>query len=187
MISFSNRNWRKNAWNRHWRSFIVDTGILSNNTKFLSHEFEMTFCSLIKYNDNPPLLRIYANPWLFFYRTRPFTDLWEVSIEHLRQVTLLFRTPDPIWDFHMFFLSIPILFPNVTLFFPDYSLRMSLELVTFSILLAWKRKLAEQWKFAKIEKRTKDTYTWSKVEKDVFEVTKLELLQMLYLGLARAI
>ena len=27
-----------NAWNRHWGSFIVDTGILSNNRKFLSHK-----------------------------------------------------------------------------------------------------------------------------------------------------
>ena len=31
-ISFSNRDTSKNAWNRHWRSLMVDTGILSNNT-----------------------------------------------------------------------------------------------------------------------------------------------------------
>ena len=83
---------------------MVDTGILSNNTKFLSHEFEMTLCSLIKYNDIPPLTRIYTNPWHFFKRTRPFTDLWEVSMfQHLRQGTLLFQTPDPTCDLHMFF------------------------------------------------------------------------------------
>ena len=30
-ISFSNRDTSRNAWNRHWGSFMVDTGILSNN------------------------------------------------------------------------------------------------------------------------------------------------------------
>ena len=36
--SFSNRDASRNTWNRHWRSFMVDTEILSNNTKFLSNE-----------------------------------------------------------------------------------------------------------------------------------------------------
>ena len=27
-ISFSNRDTSRNAWNRHWGSFMVDTGIL---------------------------------------------------------------------------------------------------------------------------------------------------------------
>ena len=35
-ISFSNRDTSRNAWNRHWDSFMVDTGILSNNMKFPS-------------------------------------------------------------------------------------------------------------------------------------------------------
>ena len=35
-ISFSNRDTSKNTWNRHWRRFLEDTGILSNNKKFLS-------------------------------------------------------------------------------------------------------------------------------------------------------
>ena len=35
-ISFSNRGTSRNAWNRHWGSFMVDTGILSNNMKFPS-------------------------------------------------------------------------------------------------------------------------------------------------------
>ena len=59
--------------------------ILLNNTKFLSHECLMTFCSLAKYNENPPPIRLYTDPWPF-YRTRPFTDLWEVSIDHLRRL-----------------------------------------------------------------------------------------------------
>ena len=37
-ISFSNRDTSWNTWNRYWRSRMVDTGILFNKTKFLSHE-----------------------------------------------------------------------------------------------------------------------------------------------------
>ena len=37
-ISFSNRGTSRNAPNCHWRSFIVDRWILSNNMKFPSHE-----------------------------------------------------------------------------------------------------------------------------------------------------
>ena len=37
-ISFSNRDTSRNAWNHHWGSFMVDTGILSNNMKFPSHK-----------------------------------------------------------------------------------------------------------------------------------------------------
>ena len=38
-ISFSNRDTSRNAWNRHWGSFMVDTGISSNNMKFSSHKY----------------------------------------------------------------------------------------------------------------------------------------------------
>ena len=78
-ISFASRDTSRNAWN------LIDTGILSNNIKFLSHECLMTFWSLNKYNDNPPPIRLCVNPWPF-YQTRHFTDLWEVSIEHLRRM-----------------------------------------------------------------------------------------------------
>ena len=37
-ISFSNRDTSRNAWNRHQGSFMVVTGILSNNMKFPSHK-----------------------------------------------------------------------------------------------------------------------------------------------------
>ena len=37
-ISFSNRDTSRNAKDRHWGSFMVDTGILSNNRKFPSHK-----------------------------------------------------------------------------------------------------------------------------------------------------
>ena len=61
----------------------------------------MTFFSLTKYNDNPPTIWLYTNPW-HFYRTRPFIELWEVSIEHLLRMwhadraCLLILTPDPV-------------------------------------------------------------------------------------------
>ena len=37
-IIFSNRDTSRNAWYHHWRSFMVDMGIISNNTKFLFHQ-----------------------------------------------------------------------------------------------------------------------------------------------------
>ena len=82
-----NRDTSRNAENSYWRSFMVDTGILRNNTKLLYRECLMTICSLVKYNDNPPPIRLHTNPWPF-YQTRPLTDLhvWEVSMEHSRRV-----------------------------------------------------------------------------------------------------
>ena len=38
-ISVSNRYTSRSAWNRHWGFLMVDTGILSNKTKFFSHEY----------------------------------------------------------------------------------------------------------------------------------------------------
>ena len=49
------------------------------------HSRMLNDISLTKYNENPPSIRLYTNPW-HLYRTRPFTDLWEVSVEHLRRV-----------------------------------------------------------------------------------------------------
>ena len=74
--------------------------ILSNNIKFPSLECWMTFCSLTIYNDNSPSIRLYTKPWL--YRTRPFTELWEVFKDRLRRMwhadggRLLIRTPGPV-------------------------------------------------------------------------------------------
>ena len=117
------------------KKFLVDMGILSNNTKFLSHECLMTFCSLTKYHHNPPSIRPYSNPWPF-YRTRRFIDLWEVSIECCSMLT-----GDAYSCGHMvpshFGLAYVLLvetirFPELV-FYPEYSLRTSLG--TFSILL----------------------------------------------------
>ena len=124
-ISFSNRDTSRNAWNRDYRSFVVDMGILSNNTKVLSQECLMTFCSLTKYIDNPPPAGLYTDPLPFFllptstfYRlmrgsTRTFaTDVpcWQGTL----------TPPDiwsrPIWDLYMFYLLRPILFPYLYFF-----------------------------------------------------------------------
>ena len=73
-ISVSNLDTPRNAWHRHWRIFIVDTVILSNNTKFLSHKFMLNgILQPDQYNENSPPIRRNTNPWPF-YRTRPFTD-----------------------------------------------------------------------------------------------------------------
>ena len=62
----------------------------------------MSFCDLAIYNDNLLLIRLYTKPWPY-YRTRPSTEFWEVSIiAHLRGVwhadrwSLLLRTPRPV-------------------------------------------------------------------------------------------
>ena len=97
----------------------------------------MTFCSLglTKYNDNPPPVRLYTNPWPF-YRTRPFTELWEVSIEHLRWLwhadrgRFLLRTTGPIqFGICMCSTCRDKSFSRI----PDYAPRTFLG--TFSILL----------------------------------------------------
>ena len=78
------------------------------------------------------------------YRTRPFTELWGVYLEHLRRVwhadrgRLLLQTPGPVpLGLHMFYILYllrPILFSELVVIFPDYALRISLG--TFSILLS---------------------------------------------------
>ena len=93
-ISFSNRDTSRNAWNRHWGSFMVDTGILSNKMKFPSQMLnDILWADHIQWQPSTDQT---------LYRTRPFTEFWEVSIEHLRQVwhadmgRLLLRTPGSV-------------------------------------------------------------------------------------------
>ena len=120
----------RNAGNRHWGSFMFDAGFLSNNMKFPSPEYLMTFCDLTIYNNNP----------LLSVPNSTFTEFWEDSIEHLQLVWHADRRPS--------FLCIPGLVPfrlayvllvetnpfsELVVIFPDYALRISLG--TFSILL----------------------------------------------------
>ena len=58
------------------------------------------------------------------YQTRPFTVFWVDSIEHSRRVWHTDRDAyssghlvPSLWDLHMFYLLIPILFPNLSLFY----------------------------------------------------------------------
>ena len=99
---------------------MVDTGILSNNMKFLSNK--LTFCSLTKYNDNPQAIRLYTNPWLFFLPNSTF--YWLMRGFHRRFATGVacwqgkHTSPAtwsrPIWDLHMFYLLRPIYFSNLS-------------------------------------------------------------------------
>ena len=110
------RDTSSNAWNRHWGSFTVDTGILSNNMKFpLSQKLnDILWPDHIQWQ--PP-----ADKTL--YRTRTFTEFWVVSIENLRWVwhadrgRLLLRTPGPVPLGLAYVLLVETNpFPNLSLF-----------------------------------------------------------------------
>ena len=60
----------QSAWNRHWGSFMVDTGILSNIWDILW----------------PDHTQWQSRTDQTLYQTRPFTEYWEVSIDYLRRV-----------------------------------------------------------------------------------------------------
>ena len=77
---------------------------------------------------------------LTLYRTRPFTEFWVVSIEHLRRVwhadrgRLLLRTTGPVTLGLAYVLLVETnLFSELVAISPDYAIRISLS--TFSILL----------------------------------------------------
>ena len=74
------------------------------------------------------------------YRSRPFTEVWVVSIENMRRVwhadrgRLLLRTPGPVpLGFAYVLLVETNPFRNLSFFLPDYALRISLG--AFSIFL----------------------------------------------------
>ena len=76
------------------------------------------------------------------YRTRPFTEFWVVSIEHLRRVwhadrgRLLLRLPGPVPLVLAYVLLVETnpSFSELVVIFPDYALRIYLG--TFSISLS---------------------------------------------------
>ena len=109
-ISFSNRDTSRNAWNRHWGSFMVDTGILSNNMKFPSHKCEMTFCDLTIYNDNTLLIRLFTELDLlpnFEWFSKNICDGCGMPTGHAYSPGHLVPS---LWDLHMFYFLRPILF-----------------------------------------------------------------------------
>ena len=62
----------------YWKSFMVGTGILSNNTKLFTHECLMIFCSLTGCSGIPPPIGLFAGPWpknlSYFF--------WTIHFEH---------------------------------------------------------------------------------------------------------
>ena len=132
-ISFSNRDTSRNAWNRHWGSFMVDTGILSNNMKFPSHKCKMTFCDLTIYNETPYWSDFVPNS-TFYRLLSGFHRTFATGVA-CRQGTL---TPPDTWSRPcgtcIFSTCWDQSFSELVVFFlPDYALRISLG--TFSILL----------------------------------------------------
>ena len=122
----------RKAWNRHW-GFMVDTGILSNNMQFPSHK-----CSITFWSDH---IQCQLPTDQTLYRTRPFIEFWEVSIEHLRRVwdadrgRFLLQTPGPVSLGLAYVLLVEINpFSELVVISSDYAFRISLS--TFSILLA---------------------------------------------------
>ena len=173
-ISFANRDTSRNATNRHGRSFMVDTGILSTNMKFTSHECLKKWHSVSWPNTMTTLRRPdYTNPWPF-YRTRSFTELREVSIGNLRRVRhahrrrLLVRTPGPV-PFGTCICSTCCdqFFSRTYVIFPDYAIRKPLG--TFSILpltnhwLIFRFFSVTSCYFSEIVTGKHDTENWSEM------------------------
>ena len=79
-IKFLNSGTSRSAWNRHWRSSMVDTGILSCNRMFSFQECEITFWTMKIYNDTLHRIRLWTKPWPY-YRTWPFTIMQKVYID----------------------------------------------------------------------------------------------------------
>ena len=92
-ISFSNRDTSRNAWNRHWGSFKVEGDLIK--------QYEVSLSQMLNDILWPDHIQWQLPTDQTLYRTRPFTEFWMVSIEHLRRVwhadrgRLLLRTPGP--------------------------------------------------------------------------------------------
>ena len=126
---------------------MVDTGILSNNLKFLSHECKMTFCRLI-YTDHPPPIRPnhdLINELDFYRIIRGFhrTFATDVACQY-GTLTPLDTWSCPIWDLHKFYFLRPIISLNLSLFcsglcsliIPRYM--YFLDFASYSNYMMWK-------------------------------------------------
>ena len=125
-ISFSNRDASKNAWNRHWGSFMVETG--SFRTILSSNLANVNWHSVAIFNYDPPPIRHYTKSWSY-NRNGPFIELWEVSIEHLRRVWHADRghsyghlVPLHLGGTYVLRLETNP-FPKLAMIFSDYALR----------------------------------------------------------------
>ena len=139
-ISFLNRDTSRNAWNRHWGSFMVDTGILLNNMKFPSHKCQMTFCELTIYNDNQQI-RLCTELDLL-----PNFEWFPWRVWHADRGRLLLRTPGPVPLGLAYVLLVETNpFPNLSLFYrtmlfeyPSVLSRFCLIRSHIVILTRWK-------------------------------------------------
>ena len=117
ILSFSNRDTSRIAWNRHWGSVVVDTGILSNNMKFPSPKCYMTFCDLTICNGKPLLIRLFTELDLLpNYERFPWNICDGCGMPTGDAYSSGYLVPS-IWGLHMFYLMRSILFPNLSLFF----------------------------------------------------------------------
>ena len=81
----------------HCRNYMVDMGILSNNMKFPSHEYQMALCSLTIYNETLLRIRFETKSWPY-YRSWLCIGLRVVSKEHLRRswyANRIYHVPSP--------------------------------------------------------------------------------------------
>ena len=146
-IGFSNRDTSRNAWNRHWGNFVVDTGILSNNMNF-----HLTY---LKWHSVTWPYTMTTPYWSDFVPNS--TEFWVVSIEHLRRVWHADRGHliPSLWDLHMFYLLRPILFrtcryfsglwsSNIPRYFLDFALYHKINIIMSWILCLFKRNVVRR-------------------------------------------
>ena len=128
--SFSNRDTSRNAWNRYWWSFMVDTGILSNKMKFPSHKWHsMTW----PYTMTTPYWSDFVPNSTFYWILSDFHRTFATGVA-CRQGTLTPPEPGPVpWGLAYVLLVENNPFSELFVIFPDYALRIFLG--TFSILL----------------------------------------------------
>ena len=94
-ISFSNRDTSRNALKSSLRKFYGRNG-------YLIKQYEVSLSQMLNDILWPDHMQWQPPTDQTLYRTRPFTEFWDVSIEHLRRVwhtdrgRLLLRTPGPV-------------------------------------------------------------------------------------------
>ena len=126
-VSFINRDTWWKACNRHSGSFMVDMGILFSNMKFSLTNFKWHSDPWPTVTSQP--IRLSTN-FMTFIPTLTFTELWVVSMKHLRRVwhasreRLPFRTPGSAPP--------PILGLNCALIAETIFLKLAMSLLGFS-------------------------------------------------------
>ena len=151
---------------------MVGTGILTNHMRSPSPEGYTTFWTMTIYSDT--LHRYDIAPIFYHYWSRPynrillFTQLCEVSIEHLQRVRhanrgrLLLRTPGPfpLWDLHVFLCRDQSLLNLIC--FRTFEFRTSLG----TSLLLW-TSIECAITFRMIVQLPSDCFTWRRPDREL--------------------